>query len=206
MNVDNVIAAYDRSAEEYAKNQRLKVPKQEIEQFLNLLKPDAKILDAGCGSGRDSRIMKDRGFNVTGSDLSKGLLAIAKKENPDIPLLFADIRKVPAKNGSFDGIWSNGVLHHLDKQQMPSAIAEFYRLLAPDGVVCLRTKKGQGNLKTRETLVSNEEREFTLLEPEGLDALLTKGGFQKIDLRTTESKSRPGLFWLTAIYRKREDR
>ncbi|HEU4984876.1 MAG TPA: class I SAM-dependent methyltransferase [Nitrososphaera sp.] len=202
MNISDVIAAYDNSAEEYAKNQQAKIPKQELDSFLNLLKPNSKVLDAGCGSGRDSRIIKDRGFDATGSDLSKGLLAIAKRENPDIPFILADIRKVPSKDGSFDAIWANAVLHHLDKPQMSDAVAEFKRLLVAGGIVCVRTKQGEGNLKTREAMVSNEAREFTLLEPKELDTLLAQGGFEKIDLQTKESRSRPGLFWLTALYRK----
>ncbi len=203
MNTDDIIAAYDRSAEEYAKNQQNKVPQQELAQFTGLLRPGARILDTGCGSGRDCRVFKDKGFDVTGSDLSEGLLAVAKRTNPDIPFLLADVRTIPVGDETFDGIWANAVLHHLDKQQMHAAIAEFKRLLAPDGIVCVRTKQGEGNLKTRETIVRNEEREFTLLNTEELDAMLREGGFDKIDLKTKESGSRPGLYWLTAIYRKK---
>lgn len=202
MDIADIIAAYDRSADEYAENQRNKVPKKELARFFELLKPNSKVLDAGCGSGRDSRLIQDHGFTVTGTDLSEKLLAIARKENPDIQFLAADIRSVPKDDNSFDAIWSNAVLHHLDKEQMPTAIAEFNRLLAPGGTLCLRTKQGRGNLKTREASVSGEERQFTLLGSDEFDLLLRQGGFTKIELNTSESRSRPGLFWLTALYRK----
>ena len=202
MDTDEIIAAYDRSAEEYAKSQQSKVPKQEIAHFFELLRPGTKVLDAGCGSGRDTRIIKDKGFEVKGSDLSEGLLAVAKRTNPDIEFLTADIRKIPADDTSFDAIWSNAVLHHLQKGQMHDAIAEFNRLLVPGGILCVRTKQGEGNLETHESSVSNEKRDFTLLSADDLDSMLRQGGFEKIDLKSKESGSRPGLFWLTAFYRK----
>lgn len=202
MDTTKIIAAYDGAAEEYARNRQGHEPKEELFKFFNLLKPGAKILDVGCAAGRDTRYIKDHGFQVVGVDLSQKLLDIGKKANPDIEFRLADMRKLPFGDASFDGVWANAVVHHLDEAEMPAALAEFTRLVPPGGVVCVRTKMGEGRLKTRDVIVEGGEREFSLLTKEKLDQLLTAQGLTKINLDVSRSKSREGLFWLTAIYKK----
>ena len=48
------------------------------DEFLPLLKPGASILDAGCGSGRDSKAFKDLGFRVTAFDASSEMVRLAR--------------------------------------------------------------------------------------------------------------------------------
>jgi len=196
-----VIATYNRTAAHYAKNRHGKESKEQIKKFITLVKPHGGILDVGCAAGRDSRIFTDAGFVITGVDLSENLLAIAKSQNPDIQFILADMRSLPFADNSFDGIWAAAVLHHLEKSEIAMAIKEFQRVLRSQGVIYIETKKGQGILKTRENLVLQGERKFTLLTEEEVDALLTMNGFEKIALSTAKSKTRD-LFWVNAFYQK----
>jgi SAM-dependent methyltransferase/uncharacterized protein YbaR (Trm112 family) len=72
-------------------------------------------LDAGCGGGADLRRFWKQGIRIIGLDLSAGVDTIARMG--DIPshgdLVQGDLQRMPFKPGTFDFIYSFGVLHHL---------------------------------------------------------------------------------------------
>ena len=72
-------------------------------------------LDAGCGGGADLLRMAGRGTPLIGVDLSEGAAVAARltKHLPHVNVLQADLHQLPLKPGSFDFIYSFGVLHHL---------------------------------------------------------------------------------------------
>lgn len=203
MNTRDVISIYNRTAHEYAQSRVGTEDTAELNQFQTLIKPGSKVLDVGCAAGRDTRLLKDMGFDVVGADLADKLLAIAKESNPDIRFVKADMRKLPFEDQSFDALWVSAVLHHLDRADMPSALKEFKRVLAEHGILYVHTKAGSGALTTREQTVLGGEREFELITCEELEQMLDACGFAKLRLEEKESKSRPGLRWINAYYQKR---
>lgn len=78
-----------------------------LELILNniSIEPDAKILDAACGAGRHSIYLAEKGFNVTGFDLSSTLLKIANENSKhlklDVNFINSDIRQFSSKT-NFD--------------------------------------------------------------------------------------------------------
>lgn len=200
--MDTSTDTYNESAEEYAKSRIGKEDKFELEMLTSYLTPGAKILDVGCAAGRDTRILKDRGYNVVGTDLAEKLLEIARKQNPDIVFIHTDMRKLPLADNSFDAVWASAVLHHLSKGEMPDALREFHRILAPGGIVYVHTKAGEGRLQASENSVQGEVREFELITADELGTMLTECGFDKLSLELKASHSRKGLYWATAFYQK----
>lgn len=95
----------------------------------------ARVLDFGCGHGMASVVFARRGAAVTGFDLSPGYLAEAARRaeanGVGITFLQADGERLPFADGSFDRIWGNAILHHLDLRR---AGRELYRVLRPGGV------------------------------------------------------------------------
>jgi len=93
-----------------------------------------RVLDCGCGHGMAAVVLARRGARVVGCDLSAGYLAEARQRaranEVEIEWVKADAQRVPFADGSFDRIWGNAVLHHLD---MREAAREIKRLLAPGG-------------------------------------------------------------------------
>jgi 2-polyprenyl-3-methyl-5-hydroxy-6-metoxy-1,4-benzoquinol methylase len=92
------------------------------------------VLDYGCGHGMAAVVLARRGARVTAFDLSGGYVAEARLRAAanDVALDFvqADGERLPFAAGSFDRIWGNAVLHHID---IPTAAAELFRVLRPGG-------------------------------------------------------------------------
>lgn len=198
----DVIDTYNDTAEAYAKSRIGTEDRAQLDKFKSMLGANAKVLDVGCAAGRDTRILKDMGLDVTGSDLAEKLLEIARRENPDIAFVLADMRKLPFPDKAFDAVWCSAVLHHVHKDEMVGTLAEFLRVLVPGGILYVHTKAGLGSLHTKEETVGGEEREFELVTSGELDAMLTGVGFTKLSLEEKESKSRPGLLWVNGFYKK----
>lgn len=91
------------------------------------------MLSIGCGSGVDARYLKDAGAkNVTGIDISEGLIKIAQAENPDIHFMTMDMEKLEFPDESFDVLYSSLAIHYLKDWSI--ALKEARRVLKPGGV------------------------------------------------------------------------
>lgn len=111
-------------------------PKGELPQnwFKSALK--AKLAaDIGCGVGRDIKILHKLGGNVIGVDQSLASLLKIKKDNSKIPLVNASNLNLPFKDGSFDYVLSQGVIHHTGNTK--KAFDELLRVVKPRGKLYL---------------------------------------------------------------------
>jgi SAM-dependent methyltransferase len=61
-----------------------------------------RALDLGCGAGRAALWLADRGWNVTAVDFSEVALSIARRHNPDVDWVLADVREYEPERGAFD--------------------------------------------------------------------------------------------------------
>ena len=109
-------------------------------RFATLLPPGAHILDFGCGSGRDTKHFLDAGLEVTATDGSPELCAIAS-ERSGIPVrceLFSDLADVDA----YDGIWACSSILHLPKPELENVLRKMVRALKPSGIIYTSFKHG----------------------------------------------------------------
>ena len=98
---------------------------------LGAFKPGARIADLGCGSGVFSNLLRRRGVDVIGVDLSPRLIRIARETYPEIEFREGDLEHLPFDDESFDGVLLAGVLHHLP--DWTASAAEIRRVLKPGG-------------------------------------------------------------------------
>ncbi|WP_020468998.1 class I SAM-dependent methyltransferase [Zavarzinella formosa] len=93
------------------------------------------LLDYGCGHGMASVMFARRGASVTGFDLSGKYVEEAKRRATANEVVahfqVADAERLPFADASFDLVWGNAILHHLDMDQ---ACKELKRILRPNGV------------------------------------------------------------------------
>lgn len=175
------IAVYDLIAQDYAKKIDAYTPRPEQEKFISLLPKYAKILDAGCGPGRDCDYFVKHGFNVIGVDLSENLLTIARQRVPEANFLKQDLRKLNFPLNSFDGIWACASLHHMYRRDVPKALINFYRILKPEGILFVMVKEGTGGKEIRESLSSDLPRHYEFYKSEELTKLLKEAGFIEVE-------------------------
>ncbi len=96
--------------------------------------PVRTLLDAGCGGGKNLRHFRQQ-FETTGLDRSEAMLALARKLNPGVPLICADLRDFDLGR-TFDAIYLNDALPHLTSQaDLARAFACSSRHLRPGGVL-----------------------------------------------------------------------
>ena len=98
-----------------------------------------RVLDLGCGNGRHTVGLAQRGFEVTGLDISRSGLRETRlwlaEEGVEAGLLCGDTRHpLPLQSGCFDAVLSTQVIHHALIAEVRVAIAEIWRVLRPGGV------------------------------------------------------------------------
>ena len=112
------------------------------DQFLDRLADGALILDAGCGSGRDSKAFLERGFRVHAFDGSTKLAARAS-EFIGLPVSVCQFMEFGERD-KYDGIWACASLLHIREQSLPEVLARLWSALKPEGILYISFKLGGG--------------------------------------------------------------
>ncbi len=113
------------------------------DRFAAMLVAGARVLDAGCGSGRDAKAFSERGFRVSAFDASPELAERASSHcgfAVDVRT-FQDVDEVHA----YDGIWCCASLLHVEPSEMPGVLARLWTALTPGGVLYASFKSGRGS-------------------------------------------------------------
>ncbi len=137
--------AYDQLADDYAVVNAV-MPPHLIEfghRFLSLTGAHARIIDIGCGAGRDMAWLEAQGAVVIGIDLSPGMLAQARSRVRG-DLMRMDMRRLDFPTGHFQGAWCMASLLHLPKHEALGVLGEIRRVLVPGGVLHLSLQEGDG--------------------------------------------------------------
>lgn len=102
-----------------------------------LLPPPARVLDAGCGTGRVAARLADLGHDVVGCDPDAAMVEVARRDRPDLPWLVADLADLTpeAAGGRFDGVLLAGNVVPFLGPSLPGAAQRCAQLLRPGGLV-----------------------------------------------------------------------
>ena len=135
-------AAFDRIGERYDEAFPHKEGQLEAGEWLiRRLPPGARVLDVGCGTGLPTaRQLTDAGYEVTGIDISDGMLQLARRDVPRATFRQVDVVDLPAKGiaeGGYDAVVAFFSLLMLTRDEIPAALRRLYALLAPGGYFML---------------------------------------------------------------------
>lgn len=102
---------------------------------------DATVLDVGCGTGRVSSILHERGFDVVGIDISEPLVRTARSIHSEIEFLVEDIRDTSFDTATFEYVIFSyfGIDYQISEAARREALREIRRLLKPSGVLVYST-------------------------------------------------------------------
>ncbi len=114
--------------------------KEQRDVFLTVLPLGGRIIDLGCGSGRDSRYFLEKGFTVDALDASQELCKLAQQFT-GIPVQCCTIQEWKPEK-SYDGIWACASLLHLKREELKEFFKNCHRYLKKDGVLFVSAKEG----------------------------------------------------------------
>ncbi|GAB6106970.1 class I SAM-dependent methyltransferase [Fusibacter bizertensis] len=114
------------------------------ERFEKYLKPGAKLLDVGFGSGRDSLHFDANGYEVVSIDFASEVYNRGKiLLNTEV--LLVDVKDIKYKN-EFDGIWASAVLFHFTGDEIKDVLVRCHDALIKNGVMYISFKYGEEEL------------------------------------------------------------
>lgn len=171
----------------------------EMDAFKKLL-PSGRVVEIGCGGGRDARELLACGYRYYGCDMVREFLPVARAQNPHGHFFQASLYELPLPLGSFDGLWAAAVLLHLPKSRVRSVLQEMAAVLRPGGIAFIAIKEGAGETITVETDDDvTLRRFFALYRVEEFGELLKANNFV---IEYVAFKPRGSRMWLCYIVRK----
>lgn len=167
-------------------------------KFLNLLPQKAHILDAGCGSGRDTKYFQSQGHNVTAFDASEEMIRLSTKETNQqiLHLHFQDLNF----QKEFDGVWANASLLHVPYEETKDVYSRIYDTLKSEGIFYASYKYGKGQMSVEGRDFYNMTETTVLPYLEDLFEIIEI--CQMADVRSQVAPS-PDKAWLSFIAKKR---
>lgn len=97
------------------------------------------ILIPGIGYGRNAKVFMDNGIHVTGIEISKTAIDLARKNGLDIPIFHGSVSDMPFDDKLYDGVFSHALLHLLDHREREKFIQDCYQQLKPNGYMIFTT-------------------------------------------------------------------
>lgn len=177
----NTLDYYNKNSEEYF-NSTLNVDMTNTyKEFLKLVPEGGKILDLGCGSGRDSMNFMKLGYEVTAVDGSKEL---AKKASALLgkEVIASTFEELELKE-KFHGIWACASLLHIKREDLKTVLNNLYNNLEDNGVFYMSFKYGE------KEYVDDKNRYFNCFTDESIISFINENTkFNILDLYITEDK------------------
>lgn len=192
----NTLEYYNKNADQFVQGTFSVDFKQTQDRFLEKLTPGARILDFGCGSGRDTKYFLENGYQVEATDGSEELCKIAGDYTGIIvkQMLFEELDEIEM----YDGIWACSSILHLSKIALRDVLKKMAAALKYNGVVYTSFKygdfKGERN-----------GRYFTDFTPEAFEEYMQGIPELYIEEFWITGDARPGRGeekWLNLILRK----
>jgi SAM-dependent methyltransferase len=141
--VASTLGHYEARAEDFWEGTRDHDVSQNREALLRhlALERPARILDLGCGPGRDLMAFKAAGHEVVGLDGAARFCELARAHS-GCEVLHQDFLALSLESASFDGVFANASLFHVPTQEMPRVLSQLREALRDDGVLFASNPRG----------------------------------------------------------------
>jgi ubiquinone/menaquinone biosynthesis C-methylase UbiE len=185
--VNRVENLYDTVAREYAETfsgEHEKKPKdQEILHTFSIEIGDRRpVWDFGCGPGQTAEYLKNLGIEISGLDLSEGILEQARTIHPEIHFRKGNILELEFENDTIAGAVAFYAIVHFTEEQVETACREVFRVLQPGGIFLFTYHIGDERLHVEEFLGMKVDIDFMFFTTDFISSCLKKSGFEKIEI------------------------
>lgn len=200
--IAQTLLVYEQDAEIFLKQWGRKKykPPPLLAEWASLLSQPALLLDLGCGAGQDTRYLTARGHRVIGLDRTISLLRFAKGRMASLPLVLADMRALPVRDGMLDGIWAAASLMHVPKPVARQVLAELRDCVRPDGLLAATVTHGWNSRIKQKGWMPG--RYFARWKKDELAGALHRAGWQVLSLCVVSNRERKGR-WINVIALRR---
>jgi SAM-dependent methyltransferase len=194
---ESTIRHYDENATAFWEGTRDHDVSQNTAALLDALHGTApfKLLDFGCGPGRDLQYFRDLGHEPVGLDGSENLAALAR-EHSGADVWVQDFTAPDLPEARFDGIFANASLFHVPRSHIEAVLATLRASLVPGGVLFASMPRGnddEGFAGARYGVYYKDETWLTLVE---------KCGFEPIrHYYRPDGAPRDQQRWLASVWR-----
>lgn len=191
----DTVKFYDSNAKDFFESTYAVDMLDVYKKFESYLSPHSKILDAGCGSGRDTKYFLDHGHDVVAIDASKEMVKLARE------LTQIDVKHMTFQELEYvdecDAIWSCASLLHIQKSDIPLVFSKFIKALKVHGVWYMSFKVGDTE-REKDGRLFNDYTEESLRE-----TLASYNELSVCDIWLTEDRREDrDDKWINAIVKK----
>ncbi|MEK7200682.1 MAG: methyltransferase domain-containing protein [Patescibacteria group bacterium] len=194
VNKEKTIDTYNKIAPKYSKGHFAHFWIDEFEIYKNLIDGN-KVLDIGCGAGRDASVFINNNFDYTGIDASEGMLKVASERVPKGIFKQMDFYSLDFLDGTFDGFWATASFLHIPKEDVGKVINETKRVVKSGGVGFIsikeKTDKDEGLIEedkyggiARYFAFYNQEEFKKILEDNGLEVIRVTSRIEDDEIKT----------------------
>lgn len=192
------IAHYDSSARSFAEATRDHDVSQNYAALLGAIEtpPPFRILDLGCGPGRDLAYFRSLGHEAVGLDGALHFVEMARAAT-GCEVLHQSFLQLSLEPARYDGVFANASLFHVPSQELPRVLRELHAALVPGGVLFCSNPRGQ------DTEGWSGDRYGAFHTFESWQAYVTAAGFTEIDhYYRPAGKPRDQQPWLATVWRR----
>lgn len=161
----------------------------------------ARVLEIGCGSGRDAARLLAEGFDVTAVDGSPAMAQRAGRLHPELAGRIRLVRlpaALPFADAAFEAVLSFATIMHLPEHDIPGLLAECRRVLTAAGTLAVSVPTARADLDAHG--FDPRGRRFTVLDEAGWRARLAAAGFRIREAwGSADAAGRAGVRWYTAV-------
>ena len=199
--IDKTIQTYDKIAGNFSESHFDPIFwRKEFETFRKLTK-GKKMIEIGCGAGRDAVLFVKDGFDYLGTDASIGMLEQAKRRVKNGKFLLKSFYDLDFPDCTFDCFWAAASLLHVPKVKIDDVLNGIKRIIRVEGIGFISIKE-KGSLDEgiiKENKFGGIERFFAFYTRDEFKAILNKNGFEIISDHTLKEEN---TNWLCYFVKK----
>lgn len=202
-NKQKTLDTYNKIAPKYSSGHYAHFWTDEFEIYKGLI-DGKRVIDIGCGAGRDADEFVKNGFDYMGVDGSEGMLEVARARVPDGTFKKMDFYSLDFPENTFDGFWAAASFLHVPKEDVSKVIGEARKVIKPEGVgfISIKEKTNKDEGLIEENKYGGIARYFAFYLRDEFKKLLEDNGLKVIKMTVRVEDDEIKTKWLCFFVKK----